>query len=49
MPRMPNGMIFTPCRGGVTHNNRELATKDDRAGSGNLDIGRRWIFGLNAA
>ena len=20
-----------------------------RAGSGNLDIGRRWIFGLNAA
>jgi N-carbamoyl-L-amino-acid hydrolase len=22
----PTAMIFTPCRGGITHNNRELTT-----------------------
>ncbi len=25
----PTGMIFTPCRGGITHNNNELATRED--------------------
>lgn len=25
----PTAMIFTPCRDGVTHNNKELATRDD--------------------
>jgi N-carbamoyl-L-amino-acid hydrolase len=25
----PTAMIFTPCRGGVTHNNNELATRED--------------------
>jgi beta-ureidopropionase / N-carbamoyl-L-amino-acid hydrolase len=25
----PTAMIFTPCRGGITHNNLELATKDE--------------------
>ncbi len=28
---------------------RELVPGDVRAGSGNLDTGHRWIFGLNAA
>jgi beta-ureidopropionase / N-carbamoyl-L-amino-acid hydrolase len=27
----PTAMMFTPCRGGITHNNRELATKDETA------------------
>ncbi|SON58428.1 hypothetical protein HDIA_P0019 (plasmid) [Hartmannibacter diazotrophicus] len=28
---------------------RKAAHAKKRAGSGNLDIGHRWIFGLNAA
>lgn len=27
--RYPTAMIFTPCRGGITHNNQELATPED--------------------
>jgi N-carbamoyl-L-amino-acid hydrolase len=27
--KYPTAMIFTPCRDGITHNNRELATRDD--------------------
>jgi N-carbamoyl-L-amino-acid hydrolase len=25
----PTTMIFAPCKGGITHNNAELCTKDD--------------------
>jgi N-carbamoyl-L-amino-acid hydrolase len=27
----PTAMIFTPCRGGITHNNRELCLPEDMA------------------
>jgi len=27
----PTAMIFTPCRGGVTHNNREFTTQEEQA------------------
>ena len=34
--RFPTAMIFTPCKGGITHNNNESCTPEDLRAGANL-------------